>query len=118
MLRKRSPIDYLYDILAVSEKAVAFTSGMDYYQFQKDEQIQFTVIRALEVIGEAAKRIPDDIRERHPAIAWREMSGMRDKMIHEYMRIDKEEVWKTVQEDIPGLLEGLKVVISTEEDSS
>jgi uncharacterized protein with HEPN domain len=61
----------------------------------------FAVIRAIEIIGEAVKNIPDDVRKTYPEIPWRGMAGMRNKVIHEYFRVDLKVVWETIQERIP-----------------
>jgi uncharacterized protein with HEPN domain len=71
--------DYFRDILDAIQKAAVFINGMSEPRFRGDEKTQYAVIRAIEIIGEASKRIPDDIRRRYPSIPWREMTGMRDK---------------------------------------
>ena len=105
--------DYLGDILVYAEKAVGFlaeTPTLD--DLQKDERTLLAVVRALEVIGEAAKRIPKDFRDRYPGIPWRGMTGMRDKVIHEYFGVDAAVVWRTVREDLPPLRESIAQVLS------
>jgi uncharacterized protein with HEPN domain len=72
---KRTYLDYLHDILDAIDKATQFTEGMDQAQFCADERTNFAVIRALEIIGEAAKKIPSDVQARHPVIPWRNYSG-------------------------------------------
>ena len=79
---------------------------------QKDEKTLPAVVRALGVIGEAAKRIPRDFRDRHPSIPWRGMTEMRDKVIHEYFGVDAAVVWRTVREDLPLLRESIAQVLS------
>lgn len=68
--------------------------------FQADDKTSSVVIRKLEIIGEAVKQIPEEIRQRHPQIPWREMSGMRDQLIHFYFGIDYRLVWQTISERI------------------
>jgi len=106
--------DYLGDILEYAEKAVHFleeTPTLD--ALKKDERTLLAVVRALEVIGEAAKNIPQDFRDRHPSIPWRGMTGMRDKVSHEYFGVDAAVVWRTVREDLPPLRESIARALST-----
>ncbi len=72
---KRTHEDYLRDILDAIASIEEFTSGMDFEDFSKDRKTQFAVIRALEIIGEAAKAIPEDFKKEHPEVPWREMAG-------------------------------------------
>lgn len=81
-------------------QAKAFVSGMNYDQ-EEDIRTTFAVVRALEIIGEAVKRLPADFRARYPHIPWKDMAGMRDKIIHGYDGVDLRIVWK--KQDIPVL---------------
>jgi uncharacterized protein with HEPN domain len=78
-----------------------FTRGLTYESFMKDRKTINAVIRSLEVMGEASKRIPDEVRAKHSDIPWKRMAGMRDKLIHEYVGVDLETVWDVIQEEIP-----------------
>lgn len=103
MSLRREFVDFLEDIRAAALKAQEFVVGMDYAAFADDEKSAYAVVRALEIIGEAAKRIPQDVRNQNPAIPWRAMAGIRDKLIHDYTSVNLEVVWQTVIEDLPGL---------------
>jgi uncharacterized protein with HEPN domain len=81
-------------------------------QFNADEKTVYAVIRAIEVIGEAAKKISDNVRQKQPSIPWREISGMRDKLIHDYSGIDLTVVWKTATEDLPEIEPLLQEMLS------
>lgn len=100
---RRDIADYLEDALTAMEKAERFVNDMSYGQFAEDDKTVFAVVRALEIIGEAVKHIPQDFRRQFSDIPWRDAAGMRDVLIHEYFGIDLETVWRTVKEDIPEL---------------
>ena len=88
-------MDYLRDILDNAKKASDFIKGMAENDFLRDEKTTFAVIRALEIVGEATKKIPDEVRDKYPVIPWREMTGMRDKLIHDYVGVNLAVIWKT-----------------------
>ena len=85
---KRDYLDYLIDILDSLVKIEKFTEGFELPQFVTDDKTQLAVVKALEIIGEAVKKIPVTIKRKYPEIPWRKISGMRDKLIHEYFGIN------------------------------
>ena len=97
----REFLDFVEDILDGMNKAEILLEGGSYSQFETDFRINFAVVRALEIIGEAAKRIPEEVRQRHPDIPWKGMAGMRDRIIHGYDNVDLQIVWDVVKRDIP-----------------
>lgn len=96
-------LDYLEDILDAMDKAEILLAEVSYEQFEADFRINFALVRALEIIGEAAKRLPMDFRHQYPAIPWKGMAGMRDRIIHGYDNVDLQIVWDVVKRDIPGI---------------
>lgn len=92
---------YLADILAAMESIERFIAGMTLEEFQKDDKTASAVIRKFEIIGEASRNIPDEIKQRHPAVPWKEMSGMRDRLIHAYFGVDYNLVWTTIKNRVP-----------------
>ena len=102
-MKSREYCDYIKDILDSMNDTEEFTTGMDYGNFENDRKTIFAVIRSIEIIGEATKNIPKSVRNRYTKIPWKDMAGMRDKVIHEYFGIDLEVIWKTIKEEIPPL---------------
>lgn len=88
MTATREFADYLSDIREAAAKARQFVAGMTFEQFAAEEKTAFAVVRCLEIIGEAARKIPEPVRARYPQFPWREMAGMRDVLIHDYMDVN------------------------------
>jgi uncharacterized protein with HEPN domain len=97
-------LGYLLDILHEARMALSFVTGKTSVDFEQDHQCQYAVIRAIEVMGEAAGRVSDDFRDSHPEIPWRRIIGMRNRMIHGYDDIVLSIVWEVVSSDIPELI--------------
>lgn len=98
---KREIGDFIEDIIDAITKATKFVEGVSYEEFTKDDKTIFAVIRAIEIIGETAKNIPEDTKKGYPEIPWKRMAGMRDKVIHGYFGVDIKVVWNTIKEEIP-----------------
>ncbi|MCD6231264.1 DUF86 domain-containing protein [Candidatus Aerophobetes bacterium] len=114
---KRSVKLYVKDIIEYMDRAEDHIKSMRFEQFLKDNKTCDAVVRCIEVIGEATKNVPDDIRNRYPSISWRDMAGMRDKIIHGYFTINFRTVWITVTEEIPKLKPLIKKVLEDLEKS-
>ena len=108
----RAYADYLHDILEVSTKARMFVEGIDFASFEKNDEKIYAVIRALEVIGEAVKFIPQTERDKYPQIPWKAVAGMRDKLIHGYFDVNSRRVWETIQRDLPPLQKVISIMLA------
>lgn len=98
---KRDVSIYLKDVVENMERAETFVKGMRYDEFAKDERTHYAVIRCIEIIGEAIKHTPRTVQQKYPQIPWKDIAGMRDKVIHFYFGVNLERIWLVVKEDIP-----------------
>ncbi|MFO0698125.1 MAG: DUF86 domain-containing protein [Nitrospira sp.] len=114
MTVKREYLDYVADIQEAVSSILVFTDGMTWEQFAADRKTQYAVVRAFEILGEAAKKVPLSVRKRHAGVPWKLMAGMRDKLIHEYFGVNYHVLWKTVQTDIPSLQPRIAQVLEQE----
>ena len=105
------PRDYLRHILVEADYLIAQTGDLTRDEFVANETLRRAFVRSLEIIGEAAKKVPAEFRAQHPTIEWRAMSGMRDRLIHDYFGVDYELVWDVVQQRIPELRRQLASVL-------
>lgn len=113
MPKKRTVRLFLLDILEAIDKIKLYTRDLSYKEFMQDEKTKDAVVRNLEIIGEASKNIPVEIKEKHSRVNWRAMSGMRDKLSHQYFGVSTQIVWETLKIDIPLLESQIKLISKT-----
>ena len=109
-MKDRELRDYIRDLIEACEDILSFTKGMSYSDFAADKKTVNAVIRSLEVIGEATKKLPVSLRDNYADVPWKQMAGMRDKLIHEYFGIDIQMVWQVIEKHIPDVLASIKEI--------
>jgi len=115
MTEERLYLDYLRDIRENAEIALELVKGMTYEQFANDVRTKYAVVRALEIIGEAAKHVSAEVRKRYPGVPWSDMAGMRDRLIHQYAGILYDVVWHTATARVRDILPRIESAIREEE---
>jgi len=110
-MSKREIKLYVSDIKECIGKIERYTKGMSFDEFIKDEKTLDAVVRNIEIIGEAARNIPEEIRDRYKEILWYEIIGIRNKIAHEYFGVDEEVLWEAVSNDIPKLKEQIEKIV-------
>ena len=106
----KDDLAFIEHILLCIDKIQQYTKNLTPQDFNNNELIQDAVIRNIEIIGEATKKISKDLKSQYHEIPWKELSGMRDKLIHDYFGVDVDVVWQTVKEDIPYLKSLIEVI--------
>ena len=111
MTYKREFSDYINDMYDAINKIQIFSKNMNFEEFISDDKTIYAVIRCFEIIGEATKKIPKIVKEKYTTVPWQEISGIRDKLIHEYFGVNLEVVWKTILEDLPELKINIEKIV-------
>ena len=100
-MKDKNPLFFLEDINNSLTKIFKYTDNIDFEKFISDDMIKDAVERNFEIIGEAVKNLPEDLRNQNPQIPFKQIAGMRDKLIHDYFGVDYEIVWKTIKDKLP-----------------
>ncbi|MCW4025321.1 MAG: DUF86 domain-containing protein [Candidatus Bathyarchaeota archaeon] len=116
-MKRRDFRDYLQDILVAIDDVETFVGNMRYEEFVKDRKTLNAVVRSIEIIGEASKNIPEQIKTQYPELPWKQMAGMRDKLIHAYFGVDTETLWKAIKTNIPTLKEPIQQIQKQTKDT-
>jgi len=111
---KKDPLIFIKHILESICKIEAFSKNLSKKTLSKNELKQYAIIRAIEVIGESVKNLPDSLKNKYPNVPWKEIAGTRDKMIHHYFGVDLNIVWDIISKEIPKLKEDIKDILKKE----
>lgn len=103
--------DYVLDIVNSIKEVESFVGKMSFNKFCSDKKTINAVIRSVEVIGEATKKLPASLKDKYPNIPWKNMAGMRDKLIHEYFGVDLEILWMVIKKDLPSIKSDVRNIV-------
>ncbi|MBU1206972.1 MAG: DUF86 domain-containing protein [Proteobacteria bacterium] len=110
-MTRHNPMVRVHHMLDHSREAVEMTRGRTRADLDRDRLLNLALVRLVEVIGEAASRVPEEFRSRHPQVPWRQTVGMRNRLIHGYDTVNFDILWTIIQEDLPPLIEQLEAIV-------
>lgn len=112
-MSERADAEFLADTKEAVLRINAYTQNLSYEQFFEDKKTQDAVVRNLEIIGEAAKNISEELKNKYPQIPWKNLAGARDKLIHHYFGVNFDIVWNIVKQELPQVLSQLEGILKT-----
>jgi len=107
-MSRRDPESAIRDMIAHADEAIALVAGKTRDDFDRERVLQLALVRLVEIVGEAARRVPDSERASRPDVPWRAIVGMRDHLIHGYHAVDLDILWTVVTDDLPALARNLR----------
>lgn len=107
-------IAFLIDVLNAAKSALKFCEKIDRKEFKKNQLVQSGVLHQIIIIGEAVKRLSPEFRKNHPKVPWKFIAGMRDRVTHGYFDVDLDQVWNTVENDLPDLIHYIEPLLTSE----
>ena len=110
-MTRHNPMVRVHHMLDHSREAVEMTRGRTRADLDRDRLLNLALVQLVEVIGEAASRVPEEFRSRHPQVPWRQTVGMRNRLIHGYDTVNFDILWSIIQEDLPPLIEKLEAIV-------
>ncbi len=113
-MSERADVEFLADTKEAVLRINAYTQDLSYEQFLEDKKTQDAVVRNLEIIGEAAKNISEELKKKYPQMRWKDLAGVRDKLIHHYFGVNFDIVWSIVKQELPELLLQLEEILKNE----
>ncbi len=111
MSRKRRDKEYLADVVEAVQRIVSYTAELSYEEFLADRKTQDAVLRNLQVMGEAVKKLSAPVKQAHPHLPWKQVAGMRDKVVHDYFGINYDIVWALAKQELPAMLPSLAAIL-------
>jgi uncharacterized protein with HEPN domain len=111
---EKDELVYIGHMLDFARKATRFVAGVDRATYDADEKLQLALTQLIQRIGEAARRVSQPFHAAHPDLPWNEITGMRSKIVHDYLEIDNEAIWDTVTKDLPRLIPQLEAILPDE----
>ena len=114
-MSRRSDVDLLQDMAEAARRAADYCEGLDYEGFVCDTKTQDAVVRNIEIIGEAVGNVSEESKRQHPELPWKNMAGMRNRLIHDYFGVNLDVVWDVISNDLPDLMKMLNNMLKERE---